>query len=335
MKRGSKKLFAMLLAAAMVLSLTSCGSKTEGGSASASQSAVEELKYPEKNVGVVVQFSAGGPTDMSVRGVLDAVDGVTFAVENVTGGSGLIGLTKVANSATDGYTLGCINVDLAINYVLGRTEMSPADFIPLACSICDYYTLVVNADAPFSTMTEFVEYAKAHPGEVVIGDTGVGAAPYLAATAIADYFDLDYKLVSYDGSSDCVTAVVGGHIDATFTQLSPAKGQIEAGALKAIACVADERMSAWPDIPTVKESYPDIDFELASWVFISAYQGTDEAICDYLEEVLGAASASEEFANTLESLSMQNVVMSTEEAEQFISDQLALYAKLCEGLEVE
>lgn len=332
MKRLWKKCLAGILVVTSVAALGACST---GDGSSTGGTSGQELNYPEKNVGVVVQFSAGGPTDMSVRGVLDATEGVTFAVENVTGGSGLIGLTKVVSADTDGYTLGCINVDLAINYVLGRTDISPEDFIPLACSICDYYTLVVNADAPYSTMEEFVEYVREHPGEVVVGDTGVGAAPNLAAMAIADYFDLDYTLVSYEGSSDCVTAVVGDHIDATFTQLSPAKGQIEAGALKPIACVADERMAAWPDIPTVKETYPDIDFELASWVFISAYKGTDEAICEYLEDALGKASASDTFANTLESLSMQNVVMNTEEAQQFIADQLELYEGLCAELDIQ
>lgn len=327
-----KKVLALLLALCMVFALCACGqTDTNKGNEEG-----DKLDYPNQNVNVVVQFSAGGPTDLSVRGVLDAVSAdATFAAENVTGGSGLIGLTKVASSPADGYTLGCINVDLAINYALGRTDMSPADFIPLACSICDYYTLVVNADAPYSTMEEFVEYVKAHPGEVVIGDTGVGAAPMLTATAIADFFGLDYKLVSYDGSADCVTAVVGGHIDGTFTQLSPAKGQLEAGGLKAIACVANERMSSWPDIPTVKESYPDIDFEIAGWVFISAYKGTDEAICDYLEEVLGEASRSDKVQQTLSDLSMQNIPMSRAEAEAFVQAQIELYQDLCKDLDIE
>lgn len=344
MKGTLKKTLSIILVAVMVFALAACSSKpvqsdqpsaAPSADVSTPEPAQAELKYPEKNVGVVVQFSAGGPTDMSVRALLDEAEGATFAVENVTGGSGLIGLTKVASSPVDGYTLGCINVDLAINKALGRTDMSPTDFIPLACSICDYYTLVVSADAPYDTMEEFVEYVKAHPGEVVVGDTGVGAAPYLSAIAVSDYFDLDYKLVSYDGSSDCVTAVVGGHIDATFTQLSPAKGQIEAGALKTIACLANERMKSWPDIPTVKESYPDIDFEIAGWVFVSVYKGTDEAICDYLEDILGKASASDDFAATLESLSMQNVVMTRAEAQEFVQAQLDLYAELCEGLDIE
>lgn len=322
-----KKTLAIILALALVLAISSTA---------LAESALKPDNYPKHNVGVVVQFSAGGPTDLSVRGVLDAVDeDITFAAENVTGGSGLIGLTKVATSATDGYTLGCINVDLAINYALGRTEMSPTDFIPLACSICDYYTLVVGADAPYDTLEEFVAYVHDHPGEVVIGDTGVGAAPYLAEVSIANFLDLDYKTVSYDGSADCITAVVGGHIDGTFTQLSPAKGQLEAGGLKAIACVANERMTSWPNIPTVKETYPEINFELASWVFISAYKGTDEAICAYLADVLGAASASDKFQETLAGLSMQNVPMTGDEALEFINAQVDLYKDLCKDIVVE
>lgn len=291
-----------------------------------------DQSYPNRNISVIVQFSAGGPTDLSVRGLLDSSKGATFAVENVTGGAGLIGLTRVATSPTDGYTLGCINVDLAINYAMGRTDLSPTDFVPLACSIFDPYTLVVRADAPYDNIQEFVEYCKAHPGEVIIGDSGVGAAPNLCAAAIADFFDIEYRLVSYDGSADCVTATVGGHIDGTFTQLSPAKGQLEAGGLKAIACVANNRMSSWPDIPTIKETYPDIDFEFVGWVFVSAYKGTDPAICEYLEKSLGEASASEEFQAKLESLSMVNQVMTTEEASQFCKDQIDLYKEILTNL---
>ena len=176
------------------------------------------------------------------------------------------------------------------------------------------------------------EYCKAHPGEVIIGDSGVGAAPNLCAAAIADFFDIEYRLVSYDGSADCVTAAVGGHIDGTFTQLSPAKGQLEAGGLKAIACVANERMSAWPDIPTIKETYPEIDFEFVGWVFVSAYKGTDPAKCEYLEGVLGEASQSEMFQEKLASLSMVNTVMTTEEAQQFCADQIELYKEILTNL---
>lgn len=335
-----RKILSFVLILAMVGSLAAGCGKKEEKDASPDKKEGTELDYPKQNINTIIQFSAGGPTDLSVRAALDAAgpklpSGVNFMASNVTGGAGLVGLNQVATSKTDGYTLGCINVDLAINYALGRTDMSPEDFVPLACSIGDPYALVVKADAPYDTMEEFVEYVKAHPGEVSIGDSGVGAAPYLSAVAVADYFDLDYKQVSYDGSSDAVTAVVGGHIDGTYTQLSPAMGQLEAGGLKAIATLSNDRIEAWPDIPTVKETYPDVDFEILGWVFISAYKGTDPEICGYLEDVLGEAVKSEEFQTTLKELNMQNIPMTTEEAQEFIAEQLAFYKELCKDIKVE
>lgn len=287
--------------------------------------------YPTKNIRVIVPFSPGGPTDLSVRSLLDSTHGATFAVENVVGGAGIVGLTKVATSPADGYTLGCVPVDLAINYVLGKTDISPLDFIPLACAIADPYTLVVKADAPYNTIEEFVNYVKANPGKVIIGDTGGGSAPNVCAIAVADFFGLDCKFVSYDGSADCVNAIAGGHIQGTFTQMAPAKGQLLAGNLKAIACVANNKMSAWPNIPTIKESYPDIDFEVAGWVFVCAYKGTDKAKCDYLEKILYEASASNEFQAKLANLGMSNVVMTRAEAEEYIKGQIKFYEKILSG----
>lgn len=329
-----KKIIALLLVLMMMGSLfAGCGKKEE-------KEEGKSLDYPKQNINTIVQFSAGGPTDLSVRAALDAAaselpSGVNFMPSNVTGGAGLVGLNQVATSKADGYTLGCINVDLAINYALGRTELSPEDFVPLACTIGDPFVLIVKADAPYDTIEEFVEYVKEHPGEITIGDTGVGAAPYLSAVAMADSFGLDYRQVSYEGSSDAVTAVVGGHIDGTYTQLSPAIGQLEAGGLKAIAALSNERMEANPEIPTVKESYPDVDFEILGWVFISAYKGTDSQICEYLEDVLGAAAASEKFQSTLRELNMQNIPMTTEEAQEFIAEQLEFYKELCKDIKVE
>ena len=91
-------------------------------------------------------------------------------------------------------------------------------------------------------------------------------------------------------------------------------------------------MSAWPDIPTIKETYPEIDFEFVGWVFVSAYKGTDPAKCEYLEGVLGEASRSEMFQEKLASLSMVNTVMTTEEAQQFCADQIELYKEILTNL---
>ena len=122
------------------------------GSGSQAGSSAAELDYPKQNINVVVQYSAGGGTDLSVRGVLDGVKDVpvNFSVSNVTGNGGLIGLTQVANSKADGYTLGVVNTDFIINMVLGNTDMTLDTFSPLACALRDPFVLIIGNNENYS-----------------------------------------------------------------------------------------------------------------------------------------------------------------------------------------
>ena len=332
-----KKAMALALSAMMlVAALTGCGSSktpAASGSGSGSQagSSAAELDYPKQNINVVVQYSAGGGTDLSVRGVLDGVKDVpvNFSVSNVTGNGGLIGLTQVANSKADGYTLGVVNTDFIINMVLGNTDMTLDTFSPLACALRDPFVLIIGNNENYSTLEEFVDYAKAHPGEIVVGETGTGAAPTLAITAMENALGIDVSNVTYEGSADCVTAVVGGHIDATFAQACNATAQVAAGNAKIIGVLANDRLAAFPDVPTFAEVYPDqIDFEFMGFCVISCPAVVDPAIQDYLSERLRAGVDSDSFAQTLDSLGMQTTNMDQAQLKDFLSQQLELYTEL-------
>ena len=337
MMKTMKKAMALALSAMMlVAALTGCGSSktpAASGSGSGSQagSSAAELDYPKQNINVVVQYSAGGGTDLSVRGVLDGVKDVpvNFSVSNVTGNGGLIGLTQVANSKADGYTLGVVNTDFIINMVLGNTDMTLDTFSPLACALRDPFVLIIGNNENYSTLEEFVDYAKAHPGEIVVGETGTGAAPTLAITAMENALGIDVSNVTYEGSADCVTAVVGGHIDATFAQACNATAQVAAGNAKIIGVLANDRLAAFPDVPTFAEVYPDqIDFEFMGFCVISCPAGVDPAIQDYLSEKLRAGVDSDSFAQTLDSLGMQTTNMDQAQLKDFLSQQLELYTEL-------
>ena len=329
MKRMKKTLALALSAVMLLVAMTGCQSNdkpnsgsSSGNGANTSGTATPSLDYPEQNINVIVQYSAGGGTDLSVRGVLDGVTDVpvNFSVSNVTGNGGLIGLTQVANSASDGYTLGVVNTDFIINIVLGNTDLTLDSFSPLACALRDPFVLIIGNNENYSTLEEFVEYAKAHPGEIVMGETGTGAAPTVAITAIENALGIDVTNVTYEGSADCVTAIVGGHIDATFAQ---------AGNAKIIGVLANDRLQAFPDVPTFAEIYPnDIDFEFMGFCVISSQADVDPAIQDYLSEKLRAGIDSDTFANTLKTLGMQTNNMTQAELKEFLLQQLDLYGEI-------
>ena len=149
-----------------------------------------------------------------------------------------------------------------------------------------------------------MEYAQANPGKVVVGDSGLGSAPYLAAVAIEKEFGLDVKHVSFDGTADIITAVANKTVDVMFIQPGSALSQIQAGNIKMLAVLA-------------------------------APKGTPAEIVDYLKGVLGDASVSEKYAETLNGLNMQAITTKPEELPEFIKSQVAFYQEMCKDIEVE
>lgn len=323
-----KKVIALAtMSVLLISSLAGCGSK--GGS------------YPSKNVNVIVPFGAGGNTDMSIRALLNTAteqvdDAYTFVVENKTGDGGLIGMEALANSDADGYTLGATCIDLMLHICFGRTEKTMDDFIPIAATMADPYALVVSASSPnYSTLEEFVEYAKANPGTVKVGDSGAGAAPNIAAKAFEMYFGVTFDIYTYDGSADCITAIESGEIDATFTQPSPAVASLKAGTLSMLGVLSNDRLSGFPDCPTVKETFGDeYDLVMMGWVALTAPAGTPDDVVKTLNELMGKALETDEYKEQIESLGMEYMVLYGDELNTFLDEQMKFYEEVCATIEL-
>ena len=331
-----KKSLALVLAMLMLVAcLTGCGNTSSGGSTAEGGS-----DYPTKNVNVIVPFAAGGNTDMSIRALLNTAteqDGAyTFVVDNKTGNSGLIGMEALAESDPDGYTLGATCIDLMLHICFGRTEITMDDFIPIAATMADPYALIISSSNPnFSTLEEFVDYAKANPGAIKVGDSGVGAAPNVAAKAFEKYFGITFDIYTYDGSADCVTAIESGEIDATFTQPTPAVASLNAGTLSMIGVLSDTRLAAFPDAPTVMEVYgEEYDLVMKGWVALTAPAGTPDEIVDTLSTLMGKALETDEYKEQIESLGMEYLVLYGDELATFLDEQMAFYEEVCADIDI-
>lgn len=315
-----KKIFAVMMATVMTLSLAACGSKNDAA-------------YPNADLEVIVPYKVGGTTDLAVRGVLDAIPKTTIdkqiTVTNTVGGSGLIGTQEFLTHDADGYTLGLVNCDLVLNYVTGATEINPSEqMIPLAAVEQDPYLLLAGKDAPFSDFAGLLTYAEANPGELVIGVTGVGTIPNLMGT-IFENAGYDIVSIPYDSAPDAIAGVLSGEADFCISAMAPAVGNIDSGDLIPIAVTSSERSTASPDVPTMAEvSDKFADVNLLSWIMIAAPAGTSDEIVTFLKDALSEAVASDSYAETREGFYFEPITIGTDELESFISAQAAYYEKL-------
>ena len=329
-----KRFLAMLLTLTMTASLAACSSPGDGIKGTAgSGNDTAGSDYPSKGMEVIVPYKVGGTTDLAVRGVLDAIPKEVIdqqiTVTNKEGGSGLIGTEDFLRRNADGYTLGLVNCDLVLNYVSGATDINPTEaFIPLAAVEQDPYLLLASKDAPFTSFAEFVSYAEAHPGELVVGVTGVGTVPNLLGSILTGV-GLQVSSVPYDSAPDAIAGVLSGEVSLCISAMAPAVGNIDSGDLVPIAVTSAERSTASPDIPTMAETDDRFaNVNLLSWIMIAAPAGTPDDIVSFLQEALSEAVASDQYAETREGFYFEPITIGIDELTGFIAEQSDYYTTL-------
>jgi tripartite-type tricarboxylate transporter receptor subunit TctC len=244
-----KKLLVLLI----VLSILTIGLYAGGGAE----------KYPSKPVTVICPWSAGGGTDVLLRALAKETEkslGQPITVVNNTGGGGAVGHSAIMQAAPDGYTLGMITFELNSLPPQGLIPFDYKSYDPIMRVNVDAPALTVKKDSPFNSVKDFVDYAKSHPGELSVGNSGPGSVWHIAAGLLAEKTGINIKYVPYDGAAPAVTALVGGHIQAVSVSVAEVRGQVQAGQLKIIGVMDTERAKIFPEVPTFKEQGFDVTF---------------------------------------------------------------------------
>ncbi|MGA0596474.1 Bug family tripartite tricarboxylate transporter substrate binding protein [Enterovirga sp. CN4-39] len=240
--------------------------------------------WPQRQVIIVVPFTAGGTTDMFGRIFAQAMQakyGQPFIVENKAGAGGTVGAASVAQAPKDGYTLlvGTASTHAIAPYVYKRLSYNAeTDFQPISLFAQLPNLLVVSPKMPVKTFPEFVAYLKANSGKLSYGSSGVGASNHLPAEMIANLTGTKMAHVPYRSSGDIMTAIAGGHIDLAFDNMTLAWPQAEAGTVRAIAVTSKDRSPTAPDVPAIAETIPG--FDVATWHGLFAPAGVPRAIVD-------------------------------------------------------
>lgn len=213
--------------------------------------------YPAKPVRLVVPFAPGG-TDLVARVVgkkLADAWSQPVVIDNRPGAGGAIGAETVAKSAPDGYTLMLTNAGPGVHSVLLRRKPAYAvnDFAPVI--FIGYTPLLIVAHARFApnNASELITYAKARPGKVSWGSSGINSNPHIALELLKSVAAVNIVHVPYKGSAPALTDVIAGQIDAMYTTLITAASHLQAGRVKALAVAGAKRQTQLPDVATLAE----------------------------------------------------------------------------------
>lgn len=307
-----KKLLFLAVAIVATLGLVSCGAKK--GSANAADG------YPSKGITMICPWGAGGGTDAVLRAICAAAEkqlGKTITVENKTGGSGAIGHAAIKDAKPDGYTVGMITFELNSLPQQNLIDFTYADYDPLIRVNADAATLTVKADAPYNTVQEFVDYCKANPGKVSIGNSAPGSVWHIGAGLLADKTGIEVKHISFEGAAGAVTALAGGHIEAVSVSLAEVKSQLDAGNVKVIGIMDEVRPKLYPDIKTFKEQGFDITYY--TWRGLALPKGVDPAIKEVLVNAFKAAAQDPDFIETAQKMNLNIAYLGPEDFGAFLA----------------
>ncbi len=221
-------------------------------------SALAQTAWPQRPVTIIVPFAAGGNTDGFARMAgqrLGEAFGQAFIVENRPGASGAIAADLVAKAQPDGYTLflAALPVMAVVPAVNKVRYNSLKDFAPISNIATNPFALVVNKDLPVTTLQGFVDYVRAHKGNMSYGSAGVGSLNHLSMALFLKQAGLEMIHVPYKGNAPALADVVAGHVQAMFSNLSDALPQTNGGNVRMIAVSSQQRSPLAKDVPTVAE----------------------------------------------------------------------------------
>jgi tripartite-type tricarboxylate transporter receptor subunit TctC len=300
----------------------------------------DALDYPTRPVRFIVSFAAGGPNDTIARILgqyLSEQLGQQFIVEDHVGAGGNIGMQDVLASAPDGYTIGFVAPNNAINATL--YEHIPFDFVhdstPIAGTMKLANVMDVNLDFPAKTLAEFIAMAKAQPGKINFASGGVGTSPHMSGELLEVMAGIKLTHVPYRGTGPAMTDLLGGQIPVLFDNLPGSIQQIKAGRIRALGVTTKERVASIPDVPTFGETVPG--YEVSVWFGISGPKGIPGEIVAKLNAAVNAALATPALKERFHDLGGEVMPMSPAEYGHLVADETAKWAKVVKsaGLKVE
>lgn len=262
---------------------------------------VANAAYPDKPITMIVAYSPGGGTDLIARAIAPYLEkylggGARIVIVHRPGAGGEIGFAAIANAPADGYTIGFVNTPPLITVPIERSAQfgGPQRFELLGNVIDDPCNFAVHADAPFRNLRELAEFAKANPGKVTVGSSGIGSDDHLVMLMFERAAGVKMTHVPFKGSADVRAALLAKQITVGAINIGESLQSVKGGAaMRNIGQFSPARTNLAPDLPTAREQ--GFDIELSSLRGMAAPKGLPPEIRDRLVNAVAAAAADPEF----------------------------------------
>jgi tripartite-type tricarboxylate transporter receptor subunit TctC len=302
--------------------------------AAAAIAAAEAQEWPAHPVKVVVPYGPGGIADVFGRITADRLTkvlGTPFVVESRGGAGGAIGTEYAVRSPPDGYTLYFAGGgQFSVVPLMQKLAYDPIrDLAPISMVTLNGMAFAVNNDLPARSLREFIDYARANPGKINYGATGLGASSHLAPAAFATRERLDMVVVPYTATPPSIVALINGTIQLFFGNVSDVLGPVQSGKVRLLALSTARRLPQFPDVPTVSETVPG--FVMTGWNGYFAPAGTPRPIIDRLARAIATVCRDPDVVKLMSELSVDSIGGTPDELAAAIAADLPIYRAAVEA----
>ena len=288
--------------------------------------------YPSKPIKVVVGYSAGGAVDIVARTLGQAMSanmGQAFVVDNKPGAGTNIAVKSVIDAPADGYTLLMAANALAANMALYQPPPFDAerDLVPVALVGRVPVVIAAGAAAPYSSVAQLIQAAKARPGSIAFATPGNGSTPHMAAELFARAAGISLMHVPYRGGAQAITDVIGGQVPLLAMNALEVKPHVASGKLKVLAVLSPQRSTIFPEVPTIAESgFPG--FEASVWYALMAPANTPKPVVARLHDEVQKALKTPEVQARMTGVGGEVIPGSQEMVAALIHSERQRYEKL-------
>jgi tripartite-type tricarboxylate transporter receptor subunit TctC len=280
--------------------------------------------WPKKAIQMIIPWAAGGGTDVGFRllaPLMEKTLGQPVEIINKAGAGSQVGVTELATAKPDGYTIGNVSAPAVQTIYLDPDRQAVfkwEDFAPIGLHVFDPGVIAVPADSPYKSLKDIIEDAKANPEKVKVSTTGILGDDHLAILQLQKMTGVKFAIVHFDSASPAKTALLGGHTDVAFNNVSEWLNETKAGKVRVVAVMDKQKSPFYPDTPTAIEQ----GYELVSSSSrgLAAPKGTPKEIVDFISYSMEQAMKDPDIVKKMEDAGLTQLYMNPEEFNKYMME---------------